>query len=90
MNHLHPALANLFRVLEQEAREGPAAEGKNFFESDLIRMAMEWARQNAFDEASAVVLRNLPARSAKDAARLIAERKRIPSLVGAAVGKNSH
>ncbi|MGE5346396.1 MAG: hypothetical protein ACM3JH_10610 [Acidithiobacillales bacterium] len=90
MNFISGPLANCLKVLEQEAREGPAYEGQNFFESQVVRMAMEWARQNALDEAAAVVLRNLPDPSANDVARLIAERKRIPSLAGAPVGAKCH
>ena len=89
MNDIHPALANLLRVLEQEDCEGDAYEGKNFFESDVVRLAMEWARKNAFDEAAGAVLHCFKGPSADDAARLITDRKRIPSLLGARTGSTS-
>ncbi len=68
-------LANLFNVLEQEAREGDAYDGRNYFGSDVVRMAMAWARENALDEAASVVLGSLPDPSAGDVARLIVERR---------------
>ena len=82
-------LANLLNVLEQEAREGDAYEGKNYFGSDVVRLAMAWARENALEEAASVVLASLPDPAANDVARLIVERKRIPPLAGAFVGRSS-
>jgi hypothetical protein len=86
MNFISGPLANCLKILEQEALEGPTYEGENFFESQVVRMAMDWARQNALDEAAGVIRHFFKGPSADHAARLIADRKRIPSLAGAPVG----
>lgn len=47
-----PKLANALRVLEQGP---PADDGQNFFATDVVRLAMDYARETALEEAVAVV-----------------------------------